>query len=220
MRLLLVEDDRTVGTVVLSALGRAGYAVDWTQDGSAALPHLQAGACDALLLDLGLPGMDGMTILKRLRGQRNPVPVVVLSARDSLEERVQGLDAGADDYLVKPFAKEELLARLRAVMRRKSGQPGPQLTNGRIVLDPVTREVSVDGRNLILSPREFTLLEVLMMRPGGIFSRRDIESRIYNCGEDVGSNAIEYIIHSLRQKLGTELIRNVRGMGWMVERAA
>lgn len=220
MRILLVEDDRMIGSAVLSALEDADYAVDWTRNGASALSHLREESCDLLLLDLGLPGMDGMELLEHLRMDGKRLPVVVITARDSLEDRVKGLDAGADDYLVKPFHEAELLARIRAVLRRRGGQSGPLLSNGSLTLDPVTREVSLDGAFQFLTSKEFSLLQALLVRPGAILSRQDLENRIYSASEQVESNAVEYLIHSLRRKLGVDVIRNVRGMGWMVKRSA
>jgi len=219
MRILLVEDDRMIGEAVLSALEDAGFAVDWTRNGNAALSHLRADGCDLALIDLGLPGMDGMELLSRLRADGLGIPVVVITARDSLEDRVNGLDQGADDYLVKPFETAALLARIRAVLRRKGGQSGPLLSNGKISLDPAAHEVSLDGASVAITAREFALLHALLLRPGSILSRRDLENRIYSNGDQVESNAVEFLIHSLRRKLGADSIRNVRGMGWLVSRS-
>jgi len=219
MRILLVEDDRMIGEAVLSALEDAGFATDWTRNGNAALSHLRAEGCDLALVDLGLPGMDGMKLLSRLRTEGLGIPVVVITARDSLEDRVKGLDQGADDYLVKPFETAELLARIRAVLRRKGGQSGPLLSNGKISLDPATHEVSLDGDTVAVTAREFALLHALLLRPGSILSRRDLENRIYSNGDQVESNAVEFLIHSLRRKLGADSIRNVRGMGWLISRS-
>jgi two-component system OmpR family response regulator len=219
MRVLLVEDDPMIGDGVQGALKDASYAVDWVRRGQAALDTLVTQRYDLVLLDLGLPGKDGLEVLRAIRGREDPVPVVVITARDGLEHRIQGLDAGADDYVLKPFEISELLARMRAVLRRKSGAASPLLSNGILSLDPATREASRPGRETIaLSNREFALLQALMVRPGAILSRGELEDRVYGWGEEVESNAIEYLIHSLRRKLGTDAIKNVRGAGWMVSR--
>lgn len=216
MRVLLVEDDRMIGDAVSQSLKDASYAVDWVRDGQAALDTLAAQVYDVVLLDLGLPKKDGMEVLRGIRTKNNPVPVLVITARDTLDDRIRGLDSGADDYILKPFEIAELLARMRAVVRRKGGVAGPVLTNGTIALDPATREVELSGVAVALSGREFSLLMALMVRPGAILSRSDLEDRIYGWNEEVDSNAVEFIIHALRKKLGTEVIKNVRGMGWMV----
>ena len=216
MRVLLVEDDRMIGDAVSQSLKDASYAVDWVRDGQAALDTLAAQVYDVVLLDLGLPKKDGMEVLRGIRTKNNLVPVLVITARDTLDDRIRGLDSGADDYILKPFEIAELLARMRAVVRRKGGVAGPVLTNGTIALDPATREVELSGVAVALSGREFSLLMALMVRPGAILSRSDLEDRIYGWNEEVESNAVEFIIHALRKKLGAEVIKNVRGMGWMV----
>jgi len=216
MRVLLVEDDRMIGDAVSQSLKDASYAVDWVRDGQAALDTLAAQVYDVVLLDLGLPKKDGMEVLRGIRTKNNPVPVLVITARDTLDDRIRGLDSGADDYILKPFEMAELLARMRAVVRRKGGVAGPVLSNGTIALDPATREVELNGVAVALSGREFSLLMALMVRPGAILSRSDLEDRVYGWNEEVESNAVEFIIHALRKKLGAEVIKNVRGMGWMV----
>lgn len=216
MRVLLVEDDRMIGDAVSQSLRDASYAVDWVRDGQAALDTLAAQVYDVVLLDLGLPKKDGMEVLLGIRVKNNPVPVLVITARDTLNDRIRGLDSGADDYILKPFEMAELLARMRAVVRRKGGVAGPVLSNGTIALDPATREVDLNGVAVALSGREFSLLMALLVRPGAILSRSDLEDRIYGWNEEVDSNAVEFIIHALRKKLGAEVIKNVRGMGWMV----
>jgi two-component system OmpR family response regulator len=218
MRVLLVEDDRMIGEVVTQALKEASYAVDWVRDGQTALNTLAVQLYDLVLLDLGLPKKDGLDVLRSIRGKNNPVPVLIITARDTLDDKIRGLDSGADDYVLKPFEMTELLARMRAVSRRKSGTAGPMLSNGIISLDPATREVQVDGQNTVLSAREFALLMALMVRPGAILSRADLEDRIYGWNEEVESNAVEFLIHALRKKLGAKAIQNVRGMGWMVSK--
>lgn len=220
MRVLLVEDDGMIGEAVQAALKDASYAVDWVCDGLQAQTALAAQTYDLVLLDLGLPGKDGQQVLSSLRAGGNPVPLLIISARDGLDDRLRGLDAGADDYLLKPFAISELLARMRAVLRRKAGTAIPLLSNGIISLDPASREVRVgDGPVQMLSNREFALLQALMQRPGAILSRSELENRIYGWGEEVESNAVEYLIHALRRKLGSETIKNVRGAGWMVSKS-
>lgn len=216
MRVLLVEDDRMIGDVVAQTLRDESYAVDWVRDGQTALDTLATQMYGVVLLDLGLPKKDGMEVLRSIRGKNNPVPVLVITARDTLDDRIRGLDSGADDYILKPFEMAELLARMRAVVRRKGGVAGPVLSNGVIALDPATREVDLNGVTVALSGREFALLMALMVRPGAILSRSDLEDRIYGWNEEVESNAVEFIIHALRKKLGSEVIKNVRGMGWMV----
>lgn len=220
MRILLVEDDPMIGQAVQQALREASYAVDWVHDGSAALTALLGQPYDMLLLDLGLPGLDGMEVLRRVRDGDNPVPVLVISARDSTYQRVDGLDAGADDYLGKPFEMSELLARMRALSRRQGGSAMPIMRNGVLCLDPATHEASADGGAAVrLTAREFSLLQALMVRPGAILSRAELEQRIYGWNEEVESNAVEFLIHALRKKLGSTAITNVRGVGWMVSKA-
>ena len=216
MRALLAEDDGMIGEAVVSALKDASYAVDWVRDGEAACEALATHAYDIVLLDLGLSGKDGLDVLRLSRSQGAVTPVLVITARDAIDDRILGLDAGADDYIVKPFDIGELLARMRAVVRRKAGSPHPILSNGRIDLDPATHEVSFDGAPVRLTAREFALLRALLLRPGAILSRGELEDRIYGWGEEVESNAVEFLIHSLRRKLGADAIRNVRGVGWLV----
>ena len=218
MRILLVEDDLMIGEAVQNALKEAAYAVDWVRDGSSAQLSAETQHYDLVLLDLGLPKKDGMHVLKAIRSRDNPVPLVIMTARDSLQDRIQGLDAGADDYVLKPFDMSELLARMRAVLRRKGGAAGPVLSNGRITLDPNTREASLENNKVTLSAREFSLLYTLMLRPGAILSRSELEERIYGWNEEVESNAVEYLIHSIRKKLGSDAIKNIRGAGWMVSK--
>ena len=220
MRVLLVEDDAMIGEAVSVALRDAAYAVDWVRDGASAGAVLTHGEHQAVLLDLGLPGRDGLEVLRLLRQAGNAVPVIVITARDGVEERIKGLDFGADDYLVKPFDVNELLARLRAIIRRKGGQAGPVLTNGKVSLDPSTREARCGDAVEILSAREFALLHALLLRPGAILGRTELEERIYGWNEEVESNAVEFLIHGVRRKLGAAVIKNVRGAGWMVERPA
>jgi two-component system OmpR family response regulator len=218
MRVLLVEDDQMIGSAMEYALRSANYAVDWVADGQAALPAAQAQYYDAILLDLGLPKRDGLEVLRDLRNTGTATPVLIVSARDAIDSRISGLDLGADDYLLKPFDMAELLARIRAVIRRKNGHASSTLGNGTISLDLATREVSADGKTIRLSAREFSLIEALLIRPGAILSRQELEDRIYGWHHEVESNAIEFLIHGLRKKLGTDAIKNVRGLGWMVSK--
>ena len=219
MRVLLVEDDSMIGNAVLAALKDSSYAVDWVRNGLAAIHTLSCQHYDVVLLDLGLPGKDGLEVLNNIRSKDNLVPLLIITARDGVEDRIRGLDSGADDYVLKPFEMRELLARMRAVIRRKGGTATPELSNGVISLDPATREArAYDAESVPLSNREFALLQALMVRPGAILSRSELEERIYGWGEEVESNAVEFLIHVLRKKLGAEVIKNVRGVGWMVSK--
>jgi two-component system, OmpR family, response regulator len=218
MRVLLIEDDRMVGAAVAQALKDAAYAVDWVTDGDSALEAAEAESYDVALLDLGLPVQDGREVLRRLRRNGRTLPVIIVTARDGLDDRIDGLDLGADDYLVKPFEIRELLARMRAVLRRPGSGSPPLLSNGVISLDPATREVLHGGETSRLTAREFALLQALLTRPGAILSRSDLERQIYGWNEEVESNAIEFLIHAIRRKIGPSAIRNVRGVGWVVDR--
>jgi two-component system OmpR family response regulator len=221
MRVLLVEDDPMIGDAIQGALKDASYAADWVKDGQTALTTLGCQHYDLVLLDLGLPGKDGLDVLASIRAKDNPIPLLIITARDGLDDRLRGLDGGADDYVSKPFQMAELLARMRAVLRRKGGMAAPVLSNGVVSLDPATKEASVNGGSpLQLSNREFSLLQALLIRPGAILSRSELEDRIYGWGEEVESNAVEFLIHALRRKLGSEIIKNVRGVGWMVSKGA
>jgi DNA-binding response OmpR family regulator len=216
MRLLLVEDDRMIGDTLRAALRLDGYAVDWVRDAVAAQSTLASERFDLVLLDLGLPKGDGLEVLRDLRARHDSTPVIVLTARDGLGDRVAGLDAGADDYLVKPFELDELNARIRAVFRRHSGRAQPVLSHGGVTLDPATRQVTRDGAPVLLSAREFAVLEALMQRPGALLSRAQLEDRLYGWGEEIESNAVSVYIHQLRRKLGADFIQNVRGVGYFV----
>ena len=218
MRVLLIEDDRMIGTAVQQALKDAAYAVDWVTDGETAIHAAESEAYEVALLDLGLPKADGRDVLRRLRGLGRKLPVIIVTARDSVDDRIDGLDLGADDYLIKPFEIRELLARMRAVLRREGSGSTPLLGNGILVLDPATREASFLGESALLTAREFALLQALLARPGMILSRSELERQIYGWNEEVESNAVEFLIHTIRKKLGTTVIRNVRGVGWMVDR--
>ena len=220
MRLLLVEDDTMIGEAVAAGLKRDGFVVDWVRDGKAADHALQVETFDLLLLDLGLPHMSGLDVLKALRSRGQALPVLILTARDAVTDKVQGLDAGADDYVVKPFDLTELSARIRALLRRQSGRAEPVIEHLGVALNPVTHQVLRDGKEITLSSREFALLEALLDRPGAILSRPQLEQRLYGWGEEVESNAVEVHIYSLRKKLGPDFIRNVRGVGYRVAPAS
>ncbi len=219
MRLLLVEDDEMLGAGVQRGLRLAGHAVDWVKDGPAAELALRSEPYDLVLLNLGLPGRGGMEVLANLRRRGERVPVLVLTARDGVPDRVAGLDAGADDYLVKPFALDELAARVRALARRSSGRAAPFIELGGLRLDPAAHEVTLNGEPVALSAREFALLHALVERPGRPLSRARLEERLYGWGEEVESNAVEVHIHTLRRKLGADLIKTLRGVGYVVPRS-
>lgn len=220
MRVLLIEDDRMIGAAVEQALRDAAYAVDWVTDGEAGVQAVRSETYELAVLDLGLPKTDGRDVLRQLRGIGRKLPVIIVTARDSVEDRIDGLDLGADDYLTKPFEIRELLARMRAVLRRERSGSTPLLSNGKLSLDPASREACFLGKNAQLSAREFALLQALLGRPGAILSRTDLERQIYGWNEEVESNAVEFLIYTVRKKLGHDAIRNVRGIGWMVERVA
>ncbi len=219
MRILLVEDDQMIGEAVSVALKDAAYAVDWVRDGATANSVLQQAEHQAVLLDLGLPKCDGLEVLRRLRQSSNHVPVIIITARFGVEARVKGLDLGADDFLVKPFDVNELLARLRAVIRRQGGQAAPLLTNGKVSLDPATHEARCGNVVETLGAREFALLHALLLRPGTILSRSELEDRLYGWNEEVESNAVDYLISALRKKFGADIIKNMRGAGWMMDKS-
>jgi len=216
MRVLLVEDDAMIGESVAAGLRHAGYTVDWVQDGRAAEAALAASVHELVLLDLGLPRKSGLDVLKSLRAARADVPVVVVTARDAVADRIAGLDAGADDYIVKPFDLDELAARMRAVARRRAGRAAPVIEHGELRLDPAARQVLVAGREVALSAREFAVLEALLERPGTVLSRAQLEERLYGWQQEIESNAVEVHIHALRRKLGADLIRTLRGVGYMI----
>ncbi|MDD5035787.1 MAG: response regulator [Methylococcaceae bacterium] len=220
MRILLVEDDPMIGKSVQIALKREGHAVDWVRDGLAAELSLANGVYELLLLDLGLPRKSGLEILQGLRGKKNAMPVLILTARDAVSDRVKGLDAGADDYLIKPFDLDELSARIRALLRRQGGRAEPLIEHGPLRVNPVSHEVELNGTPIVLSAREFALLSALLERPGIPLSRSQLEERIYGWGEEVESNTVEVYIHSLRRKLGQGWIVNVRGVGYLVPKQA
>jgi two-component system OmpR family response regulator len=220
MRVLLIEDDRMIGKALTQAMTDAAYAVDWVTDGKAAVDAVETEIYDLALLDLGLPLVDGFTLLRHFRKSCRQLPVIIVTARDGVDDRVDGLDLGADDYLTKPFEVRELLARMRAILRRQRSGTSPILSNGVVSLDPATHDASFSEGTCSLTAREFALLQALLIRPGTILSREDLERRIYGWNEEVESNAVEFLIHSVRKKVGTTAIRNVRGVGWMVDRAS
>jgi DNA-binding response OmpR family regulator len=228
---LLVEDDRMIGDSLQRALRLEGYAVDWVRDAAAASGTLASERFDLVLLDLGLPPgtttpgttpdsaaapRDGVGVLRALRQRGDATPVIVVTARDARGDRVAGLDAGADDYIVKPFELDELNARIRAVLRRHAGRAEPLIVHGAVTLDPAQRRVTRDGVPVPLSGREFAVLEALLARPGAVLSRAQLEDRLYGWGEEIESNAVSVYIHQLRRKLGADFIRNVRGVGYFV----
>jgi DNA-binding response OmpR family regulator len=216
MRVLLVEDDEMIGHSLREALVSHGWSVDWVKDGQLAQSALADGDYACMLLDLGLPKRDGIEVLRRARADGDSTPVLVLTARDAIDDRIAGLDLGADDYLLKPYEFRELLARMRAVIRRRDGAAHSVIGSEAVQLDLTTREVLVQGDRSQLSAREFALLHALLERPGAILSRDQLESRIYGWGEEVSSNAVDVLIHGMRRKLGAEVIRNVRGLGWRI----
>ena len=218
MRLLLVEDDAMIGASVQQGLRQDGFTVDWVRDGQAAELALGGETYDLVVLDLGLPKKPGLEVLRTLRRKNNSLPVLVLTARDAVSDRVKGLDAGADDYLVKPFDLNELAARIRALLRRRAGRADPLIRHGNLTLNPATHEAIFNGKPLLLSVREFAVIQMLLDRPGAILSRAQIEERLYGWGEEVESNAVEVYIHALRRKLGANFIKTVRGAGYMAAR--
>jgi two-component system OmpR family response regulator len=216
MRILLVEDDRMIGESVFDALGAENYAVDWERDGKDAGLRLRTGTYDLVLLDLGLPGRDGLAVLRDLRARLDRTPVLIATARDAVADRIAGLDAGADDYVVKPFDMDELLARMRALIRRSAGRAEPVFEHAGVTIDPVERSVRVNGATVSLTAREWAVLEPLITRPGMILSRAQLEEKLYSWREEISSNAVEVYIHGLRKKLGPHFIQNVRGVGYVV----
>lgn len=216
MRVLLVEDDRMIAEAVRTALHEDGHTVDWMRDGASASAALTASAFDIVLLDLGLPKRDGIEVLREARGRGNATPVIIITARDDVQSRIAGLDCGADDYVIKPFDLDELAARMRSVLRRVGGRAEPVIEHAGIRLNPATREVSFRGSPVQLSAREYAVLEALLLRPGAILSRAQLEDRLYGWGGEIESNAVEVYIHSLRRKLDPDTIRTVRGVGYCV----
>ena len=214
MKLLLAEDDPMIGASMVRGLKLAGFAVDWVQDGRAARSALDSGDYGLLLLDLGLPLLDGVALLKELRRNNRDIPVLVVTARDTVADRISGLNLGADDYLTKPFDLDELIARVHALQRRQLGRTQPEMRLGGLCVNPLSREATLDGQPLALSQREFSLLAALIEKPGAVLSREQLEDRLYGWDEEVASNAVEVHLHNLRRKLGIAWIRNVRGVGY------
>jgi DNA-binding response OmpR family regulator len=218
MRILIVEDDRLLGEGILAGLRQAGFQPDWVQDGVAALAALQSEPFSAVVLDLGLPKLSGLDVLRRLRKDGDTTPVLILTARDTSQDVIAGLDAGGDDYLVKPFDLGELAARLRALIRRAAGIAAPLLEHGELQLDPAARTVRFRDRPVELGPREFALLHELLLNAGRVMTRAQLEAKLYPWGEEIESNALEVHIHHLRRKLAAELIHTVRGVGYLVKK--
>ncbi len=218
MRILLVEDDQMIGEAVLDLLRAEHYAVDWVKDGEMADTALKSGPYDLVLLDLGLPRRDGIEVLRAMRQRQDRTPVLVATARDSVPDRIAGLDAGADDYVLKPYDLDELLARMRALLRRAAGRAEPVYEHLGVSINPATREVMSDGQPVVLSAREWAVLEPLLARPGMVLSRVQLEEKLYGWKDSIASNAVEVYVHGLRKKLGADLIQNVRGVGYMVPR--
>ena len=216
MRLLLVEDDAMIGETVLQVLRAEHYAVDWVRDGHMADEALNSEQYDLVLLDLGLPKRDGLEVLRALRARRNTTPVLVATARDAVGDRIAGLDAGADDYVVKPYDTDELLARIRALIRRSAGRAEPVFEHKGVSLNPATREASLNGQPVSLSAREWAVLEPLLVRPGVVLSRAQLEEKLFSWKDDISSNAVEVYIHGVRKKLGNDIIQTVRGLGYLV----
>ncbi|MDH5691744.1 MAG: response regulator [Gammaproteobacteria bacterium] len=218
MRLLIVEDDPLLGEGIQAGLSQEGYAVDWVEDGEAADTALITNEYELMVLDLGLPKKSGLEVLKNLRLKENDLPVIILTARDTVEDRVAGLDSGADDYLTKPFELGELSARIRALLRRRGGRSSPVISHGNLTLDPASHTVTQDGKTVDISPREFTILQLLLENRGKVMSRSRLEEGLYAWNDEVESNTVEVHIHHLRKKLGAELIRTIRGVGYIVDK--
>ena len=219
MRLLLVEDDPMIGEAVQDLLRAEHYAVDWARDGDAADTALRTQPYDLVLLDLGLPKRDGLAVLRDLRTRKDRTPVLVATARDAVAQRIEGLDAGTDDYVLKPYDLDELLARLRALLRRAAGRAEPVYEHQGVSINPATREATVQGQPVVLSAREWAVLEPLIARPGRVLSRQQLEDKLYGWGDEVSSNAVEVYIHGLRKKLGADVLLNIRGVGYLVPKA-
>jgi two-component system OmpR family response regulator/two-component system response regulator QseB len=218
MRVLVVEDDPLIGDALAVGLEQRGFDADWVQEGREAQAAIRVEPFAAIVLDLGLPGLSGLELLRSERARGNKVPVLILTARDAVQDRITGLDSGADDYVVKPTDLDELAARLRALVRRSKGEPAPLLRVGPLVLDPAARTVTRDGRAIDVQPREFTLLQELMLNAGRVLSREQLEERMYRWGDEVESNAVEVHVHHLRRKLGANVVKTIRGVGYVMPR--
>jgi len=216
MRILVVEDDPMIGESMQHGLKKVGFAVDWVQDGKSAEHALGNEVYDMMILDLGLPRKGGLELLSQIRERENDLPVLIVTARDTVDDKVAGLNSGADDYLVKPFDFNELNARVNAIMRRRSGKGSPVMIYGALILDPIAHQVTLRGKSVSLSAKEFSLLRTLMAQPGAVLSRAELEEALYGWEEEIGSNAVEVHIHNLRNKFGTHAILNVRGAGYRV----
>ena len=218
MRVLIVEDDPLLGDALMAGLKQRGFEADWVQDGREAQAAIRSEPFAAIVLDLGLPGLGGIDLLRGERARGNKVPVLILTARDAVQDRISGLDSGADDYVLKPTDLNELAARLRALVRRSKGDPAPVLQMGSVRLDPASRTVTLAGEAIDLSPREFALLQELMLNAGRVLSREQLEERMYRWGDEVESNAVEVHVHHLRRKLGAQVVKTIRGVGYMMPR--
>ena len=218
MRVLIVEDDPLLGDALAAGLKQRGFESDWVQDGRDAQAAIRVEPFAAIVLDLGLPGVGGLDLLRSERARGNKVPVLILTARDGVQDRITGLDIGADDYVVKSTDIDELATRLRALVRRSKGEPAPVLRVGQLVLDPAARMVTSDGQAIDLQPREFTLLQEMMLNAGRVLSREQLEERLYRWGEEVESNAVEVHVHHLRRKLGADIVKTIRGVGYVMPR--
>jgi len=218
MRILIVEDDTLLGDGIRSGLTQNGYAADWVEDGEAAETAMLTNEYELIILDLGLPKLTGLEVLKRMRAKGNDTPVIILTAMDGVEDRIKGLDSGADDYLTKPFDLEELTARLRALLRRRGGRSTPVITHGNLIVDPASHSVSLDDKSIDISPREFTILLLLLENHGKVMSRSRLEEGLYAWNDEVESNTVEVHIHHLRKKLGSDLIRTIRGVGYIIDK--
>ena len=216
MRVLLVEDDGMIAQGLQTAMRQGGFAVDWMRDGLSAAAALKTAAFDVMLLDLGLPHRDGIDVLRELRKRGDKTPVIILTARDEIQHRIAGLDAGADDYVVKPFDLDEVMARMRSVLRRATGRGDSTIQHGDLCLDLAARTIERSGTPVGLSAHEYSVLEALLQRPGAVLSRSQLEDRLYGWDEQIGSNAVEVYIHGLRRKLGSDVIRTLRGVGYFV----
>ncbi len=220
MRVLLVEDDELLGDGIKSCLKTSGYTIDWVKDGKAAIDVLSSSheSFDIIVLDLGLPKMSGLDVLKNIRNENIATPVLILTAFETVDDRVKGLDAGADDYMTKPFDLEELNARIRALLRRSKSRAKPTISYDNITLDPASHVVTFNGETVMISRREFALLQKLLENAGRVISREQLNQTLYGWGENIDSNALEVHIHNLRKRFGTSLIRTIRGVGYMVEK--